>query len=1285
MLTPSRREYPHSSSRATRGRNARCASPPRGACSASAALFSVMQLALLLARSWFILHLNNPIGGHVLASLLTALAVELMQAAFHPLVEALCEWQNHRSAHIYERHHAAQLFSLSFINRFFTPLYLALLKKLGAFALFHGGAYPLTLAAATMSYLFGTDHPGSYLLEICRDRQGLPSDGCVEELATQIGALLLVQLLVQNAFEYVRLLLQQRLAPRGRLGWSGLPRSHALARPALPAPTFRAHHVVRHGRALRRRLPPRRSHRAPQQCHRGAHRLVQDATLRTAPSAAPRDAHGHVARDLALHHTLLDPDQHGARLPLHHRSSDAPRSASGRAVRPRPHSRAFAAGDQASHRLGHPRRARRTAAAPRAPAPSAWPRRARSRQGRRRRRRAAAPPPRRPTLRSRRAGGEAEAEDDIDPAERRREEKMSDRGLLRSFKPVAEERLPLEKEELDRQMQEAAGAGGERADSDKARRRAVKTRRKLVRQLSWTPHHAFARASARPACTDVVCLLPLLLLWLVMLAVAVQGGKYGHPTRLLFGMDYERNTCGVRNWGGVLRFGLERSSSFPYEVFLPNARFAPNVTAERQAELSRRNLTTGMRDFSGADGSISLLSSVGGDGGGSTEWYHPLKGSRSYVYYADPALRIGMCVSECPAPASLEEGKEPNNLMCSYDTPRAPPPPPGTGPSPPPLTLAQSYEQLPGPLPRVGSAGYNDTLSDRWCYPSYKTVPVAGYCVPERADPDWKYEKHEMTFTDVDLNDLRADLLRASNGRYFDAMFGDLVTIWPLMVGIPLVAGLVAIGWTALLPVAPTALYLTSVVMITASLSGLTYVFWFEGDERLSQAQALGIHTDFYPECHDDLDYYNHLGKGRNACGYASHATEIALWLKNTGQCLCALTLLQLPLAALGLLLLQPALPLLEASGPLLINLAPTALVPPALAMLAILLFACIWTICGAFVAASGELEINEHGHGRLAYTSGVKALFLVHVAGGLWTALFIKHFGQIGSAGTLGRAYWRNAEMQLERLGPGRLRKLLSPFLHVGSAAFGATACTLLESFAFCAQQCTSGPSSSRLAAALSRFQKIGYVNVALFGTSLFDGSRWATLNTRRFAPQVLQLQGRLSVLLFISKFAFSVSGAAVASAFLVGDPNLTKPLPFTHDGGVSSVFVPILAIFFLTWLVTSTLLSTVELTVSAGVQNWCLDFKQNCDDMDLRGSTWMMAIGEVPQLQPLPTSCATNASSPSRSLQGAARALRKGWQGRRGRQGRRARRRRRRQGRQWEKGGQERPKLSRRSLRQS
>ena len=67
------------------------------------AVTSIMvQLGLLLFRSWVVLSLRNPYGGQVLASVLTALVVELMQAAFMPLVEVLLAWQNHRSAHIYE-------------------------------------------------------------------------------------------------------------------------------------------------------------------------------------------------------------------------------------------------------------------------------------------------------------------------------------------------------------------------------------------------------------------------------------------------------------------------------------------------------------------------------------------------------------------------------------------------------------------------------------------------------------------------------------------------------------------------------------------------------------------------------------------------------------------------------------------------------------------------------------------------------------------------------------------------------------------------------------------------------------------------------------------------------------------------------------------------------------------------------------------------------------------------------------------------------------------------------
>ena len=142
-------------------------------------------------------------GGQLLASLLTALAVEAMQALFAPLVEALLKWQNHRSTAHYERHYAYQLFSISFVNRFFSLFYLVTLKRLGTLTLFHEASANAVLnAAAYATSSATTDAPLPYVLEICRDRLGGPADGCVEEIATLVGALLVVQLVVQNALEY---------------------------------------------------------------------------------------------------------------------------------------------------------------------------------------------------------------------------------------------------------------------------------------------------------------------------------------------------------------------------------------------------------------------------------------------------------------------------------------------------------------------------------------------------------------------------------------------------------------------------------------------------------------------------------------------------------------------------------------------------------------------------------------------------------------------------------------------------------------------------------------------------------------------------------------------------------------------------------------------------------------------------------------------------------------------------------------------------------------------------
>ena len=81
------------------------------------------------------------------------------------------------------------------------------------------------------------------------------------------------------------------------------------------------------------------------------------------------------------------------------------------------------------------------------------------------------------------------------------------------------------------------------------------------------------------------CLLPLLLLWLVMLAMAAVGGRTGSPPRLLWGLDYELNTCGAANGPPApLRFVTAPADRFPYALQakpppLERTRSPPSVTS----------------------------------------------------------------------------------------------------------------------------------------------------------------------------------------------------------------------------------------------------------------------------------------------------------------------------------------------------------------------------------------------------------------------------------------------------------------------------------------------------------------------------------------------------------------------------------------------------------------------------------------------------------------------------------------------------------------------------------
>lgn len=250
-----------------------------------------------------------------------------------------------------------------------------------------------------------------------------------------------------------------------------------------------------------------------------------------------------------------------------------------------------------------------------------------------------------------------------------------------------------------------------------------------------------------------------------------------------------------------------------------------------------------------------------------------------------------------------------------------------------------------------------------------------------------------------------------------------------------------------------------------------------------------------------------------------------------------------------------------------LLTSTPSALLAACAGVVAQLGFAALWLLAAAYVASSAELQINEHGFGAVDRTSSFqRGLLAVHTLGGVVSSLFLQHLSHIAVAGQLARAYWAAAEAKLERPSAHTpLRALASPLLHVGSAAFGAVACSLLEPLAFVGRPCGL--------TLFDRFGKGGYVSVALFGTSLTDGGAWNAELTSRLAPRLLSLQSRLGLFLLVSKLAWAVAGAAVAGCLLVNyetlQPRATPDAGVGGtNGGVQSVYLPILVVFILTYV---------------------------------------------------------------------------------------------------------------------
>ena len=365
----------------------------------------------------------------------------------------------------------------------------------------------------------------------------------------------------------------------------------------------------------------------------------------------------------------------------------------------------------------------------------------------------------------------------------------------------------------------------------------------------------------------------------------------------------------------------------------------------------------------------------------------------------------------------------------------------------------------------------------------------------------------------------------------------------------------------------PTLTYGLSVLLTTAALCALTYAFWVGGETRMADASESGANF---------------------GAGYDSAQSTARV-----GYALCGFTVAYLGLALALLRVVLPSLPLVQCACRL-IGTAPGAIVGALLSVLGQGGLLAFWFAGATYICSSGLLEFNEHGFARLTYSSDLKQMAAFHFLGGLWTSAIVAHLGKIMAANALGHAYWRAAERKLERGAPPPHHWLLCPLLHIGSVALGATA-SLLSPLLLPLQLCGL--------LTFNHFSESGYIAVSLFGANLSEANRWASAITHGFLPVVLRMQAHCAVFTFVAKMCVASTCACVAALVLGVDAS------FKDD--VSSLCLPVAIVFIVSYVLAATLLSLIDLAVAAGVQGWCLDYKQNCVDQRFKSAeTWMMAM---------------------------------------------------------------------------
>lgn len=440
--------------------------------------------------------------------------------------------------------------------------------------------------------------------------------------------------------------------------------------------------------------------------------------------------------------------------------------------------------------------------------------------------------------------------------------------------------------------------------------------------VSWTPFRGLAARRAPRQCTDVLCALFGLVVLGCIVALSAVGFSAGDPARLSAALDYGLDTCG------------QPAASRPLP--LDSRLFRPSAQADARAPFVPAG-----RDRSGA----------------------------RFLFFAHPAIHLGICVPACPQPADPVDGFSPDALIC---------------------TDACAGESASGKARGLGTC----------CFPAYATVEDGGYCRPAASVSEsslrFAFDKSDLRFTDERGRSRRAEPFWPSDEalrkvvELLDAPVRELANIAADMqasAGVTIGCTCAALGLAVLamlaFTAAPVGALMCALLVSVVALACLTGVLWATGEGIMREHALRPLGAEYA------------YGYSLAVSGYVGCALTV----------LCALSAFYASssiLGRIGELMGEAAKVLRDVPG---LQALPLVGV---LGSAGVLVW---WFFLAVHLASAGQFEISEAGYPLPTHDSVALRFLAGHALLGIALLFALQHGCRMAAAGTTVVWYFRKAQ----------------------------------------------------------------------------------------------------------------------------------------------------------------------------------------------------------------------------------------------------------------------------------